>query len=101
MRAVEHRVPSPPTHSMCCRAGVTPLKYAIDKKNAEVVAYLRSVGASEQFAPRPGPATVEEISDSPSGGEFCMPLSMSLTCTAHCTLAGGRADDHARQSELL
>ncbi len=70
---------------------------------------MAAANAAEQFAPRPGnqpaprpgPATVEEISDSPSGGEFFMPLSMSLACTAHCTLAGGRDDDHARQSELL
>jgi hypothetical protein len=51
---------------------------------------MAAANAAEQFAPRqgnqpaprPGPATVEEISDSPSGGEFCLPLSISLACTA-------------------
>ena len=71
---------------------------------------MAAQNAAEQFASRnagPGPAarqapaTVEEISDSPSGGEFYLPLFARTLHALHFTLAGGRDDDQARQSDLL
>ena len=35
------------THSLRCSSGWTALKYAIEQKKADVVAYLRSIGAPE------------------------------------------------------
>jgi hypothetical protein len=77
---------------------------------------MAAQNAAEQFASRnagpaagaarAGPATVEEVVDSASGGEFfcpsLCPQPALLHYTAlHCTLAGGRGDDQARQSDLL
>jgi hypothetical protein len=43
--------PSPPsqsfTHYLPCSFGNTALKFAIDKNKADVIAYLRSIGAPE------------------------------------------------------
>ena len=52
-RRREAKVPQPlarsqySTHSLRCSNGKTALKYAIDNNEADVVAYLRSIGAPE------------------------------------------------------
>ncbi len=52
-RRREAKVPQPlarsqySTHSLRCSDGKTALKYAIEENKADVVAYLRSIGAPE------------------------------------------------------
>ena len=62
-----------------------------------------SRNAGPAAATRPGPATVEEVTDSPSGGESARrPWRPHARTALHMhTLAGGRGDDPARQSDLL
>ena len=73
---------------------------------AEQFASRNQGSAAGSAAARPSqPSIAEEVSDSPSGGEFLFlcthPFFPARTHARHFTLAGGRGDDQARQSDLL